>query len=200
MPDRLYLSCKLRGVTASNMLRHYHRLLAAVPYSRLATVGGLLRVNAVSEVEPPVYEASFDPPVDPDAILKHAREFTASDCAVQFETAWDLWQYEQDWEVAPSRMTVSCFGPDYEDSDGDHLRISFGLDSLFIPDTTLPNGLFMARSNIRSLLHFAEQLDKTLTLESRRLWSESGENFAERLQAALHEDPPAPELGPRLVQ
>jgi hypothetical protein len=45
----------------------------------------------------------------------------------------------------------------------------------------------MARSNIRSLLHLVRELDGALNAESRKLWTESGENFAERLQAALEE-------------
>ena len=32
------------------------------------------------------------------------------------------------------------------------------------------------------------ELDKNFTVEERRLWTESGENFAERLQSALEAD------------
>ena len=43
----------------------------------------------------------------------------------------------------------------------------------------------MVRSNIRSLLHLVHTLDDALAVDRRQLWSESGVNFAERLQSAL---------------
>ena len=75
----------------------------------------------------------------------------------------------------------------FEDAEEEHLRVDFGPDVTFLPDPDLPNGLFMAQSNIRSLLHFVHEADTAVVAESRRLWTETGENFAERLQAALEE-------------
>jgi hypothetical protein len=45
------------------------------------------------------------------------------------------------------------------------------------------------------LLHLVDDLDAALPIERRRLWSESGENFAARLAGILNETRP----GPRLV-
>jgi hypothetical protein len=45
----------------------------------------------------------------------------------------------------------------------------------------------MSESNIKSLLKLAHDLDNALTSSRRRLWTETGENFAERLQRALEE-------------
>ena len=104
---------------------------------------------------------------------------------MQLEAKWDLWQYEKDWELAPVRVNLTCFGPGFENEEDDHLRIDFGLDLSFLPQPDLPNNAFMAQSNIRSLLHLVAELDRTLNVESKRLWSDSGENFAERLQWAL---------------
>jgi hypothetical protein len=82
-------------------------------------------------------------------------------------------------------VIFTCFASKFEDTEDEHLRVDFGPDSLFLPDTDLPNALFMSQSNIRSLLHFVHEADQALTAENRRLWTESGENFAERLQATL---------------
>ena len=41
------------------------------------------------------------------------------------------------------------------------------------------------QSNIKSLLKLVHDLDDALPVETRRLWSESGENFSEKLQQAL---------------
>jgi len=184
--DQLYLSYVLRGFSAMNMLRHWERLLRAFPFSRLSQSASTFRVHAVSFSEPTLFERGFPDPLDLDAVLQVAKEFTGSDCAAQLEAKWDLWQYlDNDWKLAPSRVIFTCFAPEFEDSDGDHLRVDLGSDSLFLPDLELSNGLYMSQSNIRSLLHYVHDADAALTGESRRLWTESGENFAERLQATL---------------
>jgi hypothetical protein len=183
MADQLFLSYRLRGYTESSMLRYYERLLRNFPYSRLAQSGSTLRVSAVSWDEPPLIETPIENLLDTDRVLEIAKEFTAADCCVQYETKWDLWQFEEDWSVQPARVVLSCFGPEFEDEMDDHLRIDFGIDALFLPQRDLPNYLFMAQSNIRSLLHLVGEMDKVLNAESRRLWTDSGENFAEKLQS-----------------
>ncbi len=124
-------------------------------------------------------------PVDVDAVLAVAREFCGPDGAVQLETQWDLWQFVEDWTVQPAKVVLSCFGPEFEDEREDHLRIDFGVDTLFLPQVELPDAVFMAQSNIRSLLHLVGEIDSALNPLSRRLWTDSGENFAEKLQLTL---------------
>jgi hypothetical protein len=113
------------------------------------------------------------------------REYACADCGLYVDTSWDLWQFERDWVVAPSRVTLAAFSSGFESGLDDHLRIEFGIDELFLPQPELPNALFMARSNVRSLLHLVHELDKAFNAQERRLWTETGENFAEKLQAAL---------------
>ena len=185
--DQLYLSYKLRGFSNMNMLRHWERLLRKFPYSRLSQTASTFRVQAVAFSEPALFERSMPDPFDLDAVLELAKEFTASDCAAQLETKWDLWQFEGDWKLTPTRVLLTCFGSGFEDSEGDNLRVDFGPDSTFLPDPELPNALFMSQSNIKSLLHFVHEADSALTVETRRLWTESGENFAERLQTTLEQ-------------
>jgi hypothetical protein len=185
--DQLYLSYQLRGFSNMNMLRHWERLLRKFPYSRLSQAGSIFRVHAVAFSEPALFERGLPDPLDLDAMLEMAKEFTASDCAAQLETKWDLWQFEGDWKLTPARVTLTCFGSGFEDSDGDHLRVEFGPDAMFLPDPELPNAAFMSQSNIKSLLHFVHEADSALMVEKRRLWTESGENFAERLQATLEQ-------------
>jgi hypothetical protein len=162
-------------------------MLRLFPFSRLSKTTSVLRINAVSESEPPLYEQPFEDPPDPEALVAAAREFTTADCIVQLHGKWDLWQFDKDWKLEPSGVTLACIGPDFESDEPEHLRIDFGIDTHYLPQRDLPNHLFMARSNIRSLLHLIAELDRTLSVESRRLWSESGGNFADRLQAALAE-------------
>ena len=126
----------------------------------------------------------------PDALeemLSSAKAFLDADSCYRLETWWDLWQYENDaWKIAPCRVVLSCFGPEFQDAEG-HLEIDFGIDALFLPQPGLPNNVPMAQSNIKSLLKLVHDLDDALSVEQRRLWTEGGENFAERLQLALLE-------------
>jgi len=186
--DQLYLSYKLRGFSDMNMLRHWERLLKVFPFSKLSTGASTLRIHAVSFSEPPLFERSMPDPVDLDAVLEITKEFMGSDCAAQFESRWELWQYlDREWKLSPSRVAFTCFGSRFEDAEDENLRVDFGTDALFLPDLGLPNALFMSQSNIKSLLHFVHEADTALTADSRRLWSESGENFAERLQETLQQ-------------
>ena len=116
-----------------------------------------------------------------------------------------------EWKLAPARVALCCFGPEFNqtpsaepiapeaprapviafpspDEDaalGCALEIEFGIDANFLPQPELPDSPRMIESNIKSLLKLVHDLDDALPVETRRLWSESGENFAEKLHQAL---------------
>jgi hypothetical protein len=190
MADQLYLSYWLAGFTEQNMLRYYEILLRKFPFSRLRP-RALLRVQAVDRTEPPLLEELLPVPVDPERVLGLAREFQHADCAYLLETAWDLWRFEGEWKLRPAPLTLSCFGPAFPSEMGEQLLIEFGLDTQFLPQAELSPNLAPVRHNIRALLHLVEDLDASLPAARRLLWSESGENFAERLQEALATTGPA---------
>ncbi len=185
MADQLYLSYRLRGFTENNMLRHYEKMLRQFPFSQLSQSESVYSMFAVSWAEPPLIERALPPPIDLNRIVSESKENLSADVSVQLESCWDLWQYSDDWKLTPAPVMLSCFGPRFESEADDHLRIGFGLDARFLPQSHLPNSAFMVQSNVRSLLHLVKEMDGVLAVEQRRLWSESGENFAGRLQAAL---------------
>lgn len=189
MADQLYLSYKLQSPTGQQILRGYEKLLRTFPVSKLSKAPSTLRMIAVTTGEPPLYEESLDAPADVESVLAALREFAAADVAYFFETAWDLWQFseKEDWKLMPSRVVLAGFGPEYESGREDDLRIEFGIDTHFLPQPDLPNYIFMAQSNIRSLLHLVHELDAAFPSAIRSLWTESGENFAQRLQEALED-------------
>ena len=117
-----------------------------------------------------------------------------------------------EWKLAPARVALCCFGPEFNQSPsrsgfasvearrtsviafphpdedaaiGCALEIEFGIDANFLPQPDLPDSPRMIESNIKSLLKLVHDLDDALPVETRRLWSESGENFAEKLHQAL---------------
>jgi len=156
------------------MLRHFEKLLGAFPFSKLAARGPVLRIYAIEHLEPPQMEKEFLPGVEPREIVEAAREFTHDDCAIEVDAAWDLWQLDGDWRLAPAAVTLGCFGPEFENETGDHLRIEFGNDARFLPNPHIEGGPRMAQSNLKSLVHLVHDVEKALPLERRQVWSESG--------------------------
>ncbi len=191
MADQLYVSYWLRGFSAMSMLRHYEQALRLFPFSKLAKSDSVFRIYAIAYHEPILMEVPAAPPVNVDAVLNVARDYPASDVCYELEAAWDLWQWDNDWKLAPSRVLISCYGPEFESGDGENLRIGFGLDEQFLPGPGAEEGMTMVKSNIQSLLRLVHDVDDKLPVERRQLWSESGENFAELLAQALaaHERP-----------
>jgi len=187
MSDRLYLTYTLSAKSAAAMADHFATLVLQFPVSRLAKAESALRVFPIRFDEVPIFETPFLAPVDEDRLRSLVREYAKPDHAFEFETFWDLWQHDgSDWHVAPARVRLTGHGPDFEGPDPDeHLSIEFGLESQFLPDLSDAASLRTAQSNIRSLLHLVSQIDASLPVHKRRLWSESGENFAEKLESKL---------------
>jgi len=167
------------------MLRHFQTMLELFPFSKLAPMGPELRVYALEYAEPAQLERDFAPGTDPRVLIESAREFMHEDCLCEVEAAWELWEFEGDWKLAPARVMLECFGPQFENHVGDHLRVDFGLESRFVPDPEIEGGVRMGQSNLKSLVHFVHEVERALAIERRQLWSESGTSPAEAIGKAL---------------
>lgn len=189
MADQLYLSYWIRGFTERNMLRHFEVMLRAFPFSRLEP-RAYLRIYALELSEPPALESEFADPIDPRAVVKVAGEYQHGDCAYMLDTAWDIWRFDDEWKLRPANLTLICFGPRFPSELGEQLLIDFGFESDFLPQPELSENLAPVQHNIRALLHLTGDLDASLAVAKRKLWSESGENLAARLQAALAGETP----------
>ena len=150
------------------MLQQFGKLLGVFPFSKLAKRGPALRIYAIQLVEPPLFEREFPVETDVDAMLDAMRDFLRADCACEIDTFWDLWQYDGDWKLRPAPLTLACYGPDFESEHGDHLRIEFGRDALFLPNAGVEGSLRMGQSNLKSLLHLVGDLERVLDIESRK--------------------------------
>lgn len=183
MGDPLFLSYWLKGFQALGLPVYFEKALEVFPFSQLQP-GGILRVHAVSFQEPPQLERAFAGALDLKAIAALAREFLHTDCAFSLETQWDLWRWDEDWALRPSRVSIEVYAPDFESPGGEHLLIDAGPEGLYLPnphsDQWRP-----VQSNIRSVLHLAQDLDAALPVERRRLWSDTEENFSARLEEYL---------------
>ena len=199
MSDRLYLSCWIRGFerppsggprayTGRIILRHFEKMLELFPFSKLSQRASTVHVYAAAYSEPVLAEHNFPPGAFPAEMVAVLGEFVQDqdDCAVELEADWDLWQLgDSGWHLAPARVLLMCFGPDFENEEGDHLRIELGLDSLYLPLAGVDGSLRTAQSNLRSLLRLVGEIERSLPLERRLLWSESGVNFAEAVVETL---------------
>ena len=188
MADQLYLSYWLRAFNQINMLRQYEKLLRLFPFSGLSKQACVFRILAVDYGQPAIFERAYPTPPELSDVLAAAADFQHADCCYRLDAAWDLWQYENDWKVAPAPVSLVCFGPDFENETGDNLRVEFGVDANFLPQPDSPGEVLMVQSNIRSLLKLVHDVDDKLAAERRSLWTESGENFHDKLQRALTAD------------
>ena len=185
MADLLYLSYWMRTGETDRPLRLLNLFLSVFPVSRLRP-SALLRVYAISFQENALVEQYFDDATAPQPLLEAARLHQAEDHAWQVELSWDIWQFQDgDWKLAPARVTFTAFAAGFERDEEEHALLELGVDSLFLPMPELEGSARLTESNIRSLLRLVHDLDEKLPMERRRLWTESGENFAARLQEAL---------------
>jgi hypothetical protein len=184
--EQVYLSLWLRQFNERNMLRYFENVLGKFPFSRLSPAG-TLRVYAIEFSEPPALERLFPEGVEAVEAAVAAREFHNPDCAYQIEANWDLYQWDSDWRLAPARVLLTCYGPEFTGGDGEHVSLDLGGDLLYLPQADAPGSYRAVQSNVRSLLHLSEELRASLPVDRLRLWSESGENLAERLDAMIAE-------------
>jgi hypothetical protein len=191
--DQLWLSIWLRRGTQANRLQHFEKLLRFFPFSqREQQPQSEIAIHAISATEPPLLERPLNGPVDVADVIDVLKDYGGDDIAYRFESWWDLWQFDgKDWALKPARVVLSCFGPDFETGpetdpkQHEDLRIDFGVDSYYLPRPELAGSARLIESNIKSLLRLVHELDSALPVERRRLETESGENFADRLQQVL---------------
>lgn len=186
MPDRLYLSLWTKSNSALGLPSRFGTLLRAFPFSRLAP-GFLLTVRGISSRETPLLEQSFETG-QIDDLVAACETWQNPDSAFEVESAWDLLQPNgAEWHLAPARVLLTAFGPEYERDRDEQFQIEFGRETSFIPQADAPQSFKMIEGNIRSLLKLVGDLEKALPLSRRLLWSESGENFAGKLAQLVAE-------------
>jgi hypothetical protein len=165
------------------MLPQFQKLLLKFPFSQLRPGISLLRIHALSYSEPALLEQGFPSMPEIDEVMETAAHHLHADCVYEIEGWWDIFQLEEEsWKLTPSRVLLQCFGPEFENPVGDHLRVEFGLETWFVPELEIPGSPRATQANVKGLLRLVHDLDNTLRLADRKLWLESGENLAVRLQ------------------
>jgi hypothetical protein len=189
--DQLSLSIWLERNSRANRLRHFEQLLRLFPFSQREQPQSTICIQAVGTIEPPLLEKPINGPIDADEVLEVLGEYSGDDVAYRLESWWDLWQFHEDWVLAPSRVELACFGPEFDNgterdaNEQEDLRIDFGVDAHYLPQPEVLGSARLTESNIKSLLRLVHELDSSMPVLKRKLETESGENFADRLQRVL---------------
>jgi hypothetical protein len=168
-------------------------------------VGASSRVRAaavypISWNEAPVYQRIYDADESEQAIpelaVSAATELLHDDFAYEFELRWDLWTPETEggldpvWKKQPNLVRVVGFGPEFDEGayeQNGHLRVDFGLDTSFLQeDVDLdPITAQKVHENVQLIVNLTNLIQENCGISSRLLWSESGENLAQKLIARL---------------
>jgi hypothetical protein len=200
MADRLYLSLWFPNF----------RLPALAPaiVSVLKQFGGTghsPRVHAaaaypISWNEAPFYQRIYEEDEvqesAPERAVAEATEILHDDFAYEFELKWDLWVAETvggldpTWKQEPVVVRVAGFGPQFDEGayeQNGQVRVDFGLDTPFLLeeiDLDQVDAEYIKR-NVQKLVEVTNLIQENCGISSRLLWSDSGENLAQKLIARL---------------
>jgi hypothetical protein len=208
MADTLYLSLWYPNLRLAALAEKL-----TVVLSQFAAHGGEARVYSVTVwpvnwSESPVFqqiygrrrevtpEAKGELGAEPRLAVEEAMGLLHDDYAYEFQIGWNLWELEQGgglddrWVKAPRLVRVVGYGPLFDDgayeSEG-HIRIDLGPDAPFLQeDAELDEaGARHMEENVRQLVDLVAVVEKASGATARLLWSELGENLAQKLAARL---------------
>ncbi|HEY4046325.1 MAG TPA: hypothetical protein VGM27_05590 [Acidobacteriaceae bacterium] len=200
MADQLYLSLWFPNFRFDSLPRALLSVLQQFPVA-----GGSQRVHAaaaypISWNEAPAYQRIYDQDeVEasmPETAVAEAAASLYDDFAYEFEMTWDLWIAEEAggldpiWREEPRIVRVTGFGPHFDEGayqQNGHIRVDFGIDTPFIEDDVEldSTGVKHVEQNLQRLIVFTRAVEQKCGISSRLLWSESGENLAQKLIARL---------------
>ena len=166
---------------------------------------GVSRVHATSAYplswnEPPFYQRVYEEDEvaesTPERAVTEALEILHDDFAYEFELKWELWVPESVggldpiWRQEPVVVRVVGFAPQFDEQafeQNGQVRVDFGLDTPFLlEDIDLDEvGAEHVKRNVQKLVDVTNSIQENCGISSRLLWSESGENLAQKLIARL---------------
>jgi hypothetical protein len=191
--DSLFLSLWFPGFELDEMLPRALAVMRQFPFSAQQPGVNYVAVHPVSWNEPTLLEQRFRPGVPPEQAVLFASDLLHEDYAYLFEAFWDLWILGEDqrtWSLQPSAVKFLVHGVEFEEGayrqDG-HVQVDFGIDSPFLQDDVqlTSEAETRIRDNVQKLVDFTSKAEKSSGASGRLLWSESEENFAQKLIARL---------------
>ena len=192
MPDPLYLSLWFSSFEVDDMLPHALAVMRQFPFSAAQPGIAYLALHPVSWNEPTILERRFRPGVSLEEAVLIASDLLHEDYAYMFEGFWDLWIVDEkgEWTLRPSLVRYLAHGVEFDEGvcqQEGHIEVDLGLDSPFLQEDvplTIEGGA-RARANVQKLVEFTSKVEKNSGANARLLWSESEQNFAQKLIARL---------------
>ena len=143
-----------------------------------------------------IYEEEEVQESAPEQAVAEATQILHDDFAYEFEVKWDLWGPETvggldpTWKQEPAVVRVVGFGPQFDEGayeQNGEVRVDFGLDTPFLLEEVELDqvGAEYIKRNIQKLVEITNAIQENCGISSRLLWSDSGENLAQKLIARL---------------
>jgi len=103
-----------------------------------------------------------------------------------------LWALDEkgEWTLRPSPVQFLVHGVEFDDGvyqQEGHIQVDLGLDSPFLQEDvplTIEAGA-RVKANVQKLVEFTSKVEKNSGANARLLWSESEQNFAQKLISRL---------------
>lgn len=192
MPDPLYLSIWFSAFEVDDMLPRALAVMRQFPFSMAQPGITYLALHPVSWNEPTILERRFRPGVTPEEAVLIASDLLHEDYAYMFDALWDLWGIAAngEWTLRPSPVKFLVHGVEFDDGvyqQEGHIQVDLGLDSPFLQED-VPLSIDASagvRANVQKLVEFTSKVEKNSGANTRLLWSESEQNFAQKLIARL---------------
>ena len=193
MPDPLYLSLWFPSFDVEEMLPRALAVMQQFPFSAVQPGISYVALHPVSWDEATVLEQRFRPGIAPSEAVQIASDLLHEDYAYLFEAFWDLWILSEDgkqWGLQPSGVKFLVHGLEFDDGayqqDG-HIEVDLGLDTPFLHEGVqlTDEGEARVRANVQKLVEFTTKAQQSSGASGRLLWSDSEENFAQRLITRL---------------
>jgi hypothetical protein len=191
--DALFLSLWFPSFELEEMLPRALAVMRQFPFSALQPGISYVALHPVSWNEPTIFEQRFRPGITPEEAVLLASDLLHEDYAYLFEASWDLWILAHDrheWALQPSLVKFLVHGVEFEEGTYQHeghVQVDFGIDSPFLQDEVqlTSEAETRVRANVQKLVEFTHKTEKSSGAGGRLLWSESEENFAQKLIARL---------------
>lgn len=201
MADQLYLSLWYANFRFLEL-----PVALAKVMRQFAAVSGNERVRAATVyplgwTESPVYQRIYvekdgAEEADVEHAIAGAAEQLHEDYAYEFEMTWELWVADAGggldavWKKEPRVVRITGFGPEFDDGSFEQngqIRIDLGSDTPFLQEEVDLDqaGAGYVKDNVQKLVDLTTGVQKNAGAATRLLWSESGENLAQKLISRL---------------
>jgi hypothetical protein len=192
MADILFYSLWYKDFEMIEMLPHALRALQQFVPSKALPGISQIAVHPISWNEPTILEQRYRPGISPEAAIVVAADLLHEDYAYVYESNWDLWapQPSGEWTQQPTPVRFIVRGEEFEEGEAQtqgEIQVDFGLDVPFLHEELhLTEELeSRVRANVQMLVDFIHRVEANAGTATRLLWTESGENLAQKLIGRL---------------